>query len=109
MAKNNNNAPSPLTFDLPLSLIGKLTAQQKKLGLKSTSEVVRLAINDYDYETFNASSEEHRQISVRLPGDLKSKLGKYSRKKKVSVGELLRVAIDSLEARTAKKVAKRGR
>ncbi len=103
MAKNNTNAPSPLTFDLPLSLIGKLTAQQKKLGLKSTSEVVRLAIDGYDYETFSTSAEEHRQISVRLPGDMKSKLTKYSKKKKVSVGELLRVAIESLEARTAKK------
>ena len=109
MAKNNTNAPSPLTFDLPLSLIGKLTTQQKKLGLKSTSEVVRLAIDEYNYDNFEASSEEHRQISVRLPGDMKSKLGKYAKKKKVSVGELLRVAIDSLEAKGAKKTAKRGR
>ena len=66
--KKNSNAPSPLTFDLPLSLIGKLTDQQKKLGLKSTSEVVRQAIAEYDYENFEASAEEHRQISVRLPG-----------------------------------------
>lgn len=109
MAKNNTNAPSPLTFDLPLSLIGKLTTQQKKLALKSTSEVVRMAIDEYDYEKFEASSEEHRQISVRLPGDMKAKLGKYAKKKKVSVGELLRVAIESLEARTSKKTAKRGR
>jgi Arc/MetJ-type ribon-helix-helix transcriptional regulator len=109
MAKNNNNAPSPLTFDLPLSLIGKLTTQQKKLALKSTSEVVRLAIDEYDYENFATSSEEHRQISVRLPGEMKTKLGKYAKKKKVSVGELLRVAIEALEARTAKKTAKRGK
>jgi Arc/MetJ-type ribon-helix-helix transcriptional regulator len=109
MAKNNTNAPSPLTFDLPLSLIEKLTAQQKQLGLKSTSEVVRMAIEDFDFEKFEATAEEHRQISVRLPGDMKSKLGKHAKRKKVSVGELLRVAIDSLEAKTAKKAAKRGR
>lgn len=107
MAKNNSNAPSPLTFDLPLSLIGKLEAQQKKLGLKSTSEVVRLAIDEYDYDTFEASAEEHRQISVRLPGDMKTKLGKHAKKKKVSVGELLRVAIDSLEAKGPKKAIKK--
>ena len=109
MAKNNTNAPSPLTFDLPLSLISKLASQQKQLGLKSTSEVVRLAIEQYDYDRFEASSEEHRQISVRLPGEMKSKLGKYAKKKKVSVGELLRVAIDALEAKAPKKSAKRGR
>lgn len=109
MAKNNTNAPSPLTFDLPLSLIGKLTAQQKKLGLKSTSEVVRSAIEEFDFEAYEASAEEHRQISVRLPGDMKTKLGKHAKKKKVSVGELLRVAIESLEAKGAKKAAKRGK
>ena len=109
MAKNNTNAPSPLTFDLPLSLIGKLTAQQKKLGLKSTSEVVRSAIEEFDFEAYEASAEEHRQISVRLPGDMKAKLGKHAKRKKVSVGELLRVAIESLEAKGAKKAAKRGK
>ena len=109
MAKKNSNAPSPLTFDLPLSLIGKLSAHQKKLGLKSASEVVRQAISDYDYEDFETSSEEHRQISVRLPGDVKAKLTKYSKKKKVSVGELLRVAIESMEAKAAKKTVKSGR
>jgi len=105
MAKKTAPAPSPLTFDLPVSLIGKLGSHQKRLGLKSASEVVRLAIGGYDFEGFQASSEEHRQISVRLPGDLKAKLAKYSRKKKVSVGELLRVAIDALEAKSGKKPA----
>lgn len=109
MAKNNSNAPSPLTFDLPVSLIQKLGTHQKRLGLKSASEVVRLAISEYNYDRYESSSEEHRQISVRLPADQKSKLAKFSRKKKVSVGELLRVAIDSLEAKAAKKSAKGGR
>jgi Arc/MetJ-type ribon-helix-helix transcriptional regulator len=103
MAKKKNNAPAPLTFDLPLSLIDKLGSHQKKLGLKSASEVVRQAIGDFDYEGFKTSSEEHRQISVRLPADMKTKLTKYSKKKNVSVGELLRVAIDSLEAKAAAK------
>ena len=103
MAKKNSNAPSPLTFDLPVSLIGKLETHQKRLGLKSASEVVRLAIGEFDYEQFESSSEEHRQISVRLPEDQKTKLTKVSRKKKVSVGELLRVAIDALEAKAAKR------
>lgn len=107
MAKKSPNAPSPLTFDLPVSLIGKLGAHQKRLGLKSASEVVRLAIGEFDYDVFESSAEEHRQISVRLPLDQKNKLTKVSRKKKVSVGELLRVAIDCLEAKAAKKAAKK--
>lgn len=107
MATKNSNAPSPLTFDLPVSLIGKLGTQQKRLGLNSASEVVRLAIGEYDYDRYESSSEEHRQISVRLPLEQKNKLTKVSRKKKVSVGELLRVAIDALEAKAAKKNGKK--
>ncbi len=106
MAKKNSNAPSPLTFDLPVSLIGKIGTHQKRLGLKSASEVVRLAIGEFNYDLFESSAEEHRQISVRLPIELKNKLNKVSRKKKVSVGELLRVAIDALEANAEKKSAK---
>jgi hypothetical protein len=41
---------------------------------------------------------------VRLPAEIKAKLTKVAKKKSVSVGELLRVAIDGLEA---KKVAKK--
>ena len=99
MAKKTTNAPAPLTFDLPVSLIGKLGTNQKKLGLKSASEVVRMAISDFNFEKYEASAEEHRQISVRLPADIKTKLTKVAKKKNVSVGELLRVAIDSLEAK----------
>lgn len=106
MATKNSNAPSPLTFDLPVSLIGKLSSHQKRLGLKSASEVVRLAISEFDYDRYESSAEEHRQISVRLPLDQKNKLTKVSRKKRVSVGELLRVAIDALEAKAAKKSKK---
>lgn len=106
MAKKNTNAPSPLTFDLPVSLIGKLEAQQKRLALGSASEVVRLAIGQFDYDGFESTAEDHRQISVRLPADQKAKLTKLAKKKKVSVGELLRVAIDSLESKAGKKPAK---
>jgi Ribbon-helix-helix protein, copG family. len=103
MAKKKPNAPAPLTFDLPVSLIGKLGAQQKKLGVSSASEVVRLAIAEFDFDAYEASAEEHRQISVRLPADAKNKLTKVAKRKKVSVGELLRVAIESLEAKKAGK------
>lgn len=103
MAKKPASTPSPLTFDLPVSLISKLDAAQKKLGLGSNSEVVRLAIAEFNFDSFESTAEEHRQISVRLPADHKAKLTKVAKKKKVSVGELLRVAIESLEAKKAKK------
>jgi len=103
MAKKAPRPASPLTFDLPVSLIDKITAAQSKLGLASTSEVVRLALAKFNFDRFESAREEHRQISVRLPADMKTLLSRQSRKKKVSVGELLRASLDELS--TAKPVA----
>jgi Arc/MetJ-type ribon-helix-helix transcriptional regulator len=103
MAKKASRPASPLTFDLPVSLIDKITAAQSKLGLASTSEVVRLALAKFNFDRFESAREEHRQISVRLPADMKTLLSRQSRKKKVSVGELLRASLDELS--TAKPVA----
>lgn len=104
MAKKVSRPASPLTFDLPVSLIDKITTAQTKLGLASTSEVVRLALAKFNFDRFESAREEHRQISVRLPADMKTLLSRQSRKKKVSVGELLRASLDELS--TAKPVAK---
>ncbi|MDB4385560.1 hypothetical protein N9Z12_05875, partial [Opitutaceae bacterium] len=57
-----------------------------------------------NFDRFESAREEHRQISVRLPADMKTLLSRQSRKKKVSVGELLRASLDELS--TAKPVAK---
>lgn len=109
MAKKTTPTPAPLTFDLPLSLIAKIETNRKKLGLKSTSEVVRLAIKEFNIDRYEADTSEHRQISVRLPAQTKNSLVKAAKKKHVSVGELLRVAIDSLSVKAAAKPAKKGK
>jgi len=101
MAKKSAPTPAPLTFDLPISLIDKIESHRKKLGLKSTSEVVRLAIGEFNLDRYESDASEHRQISVRLPGPTKTALVKAAKKKRVSVGELLRVAIESLPAKAA--------
>ncbi len=98
MAKKASRPASPLTFDLPVSLIDKIATTQSKLGLASTSEVVRLALAKFNFDRFESTREEHRQISVRLPADMKTVLTRQSRKKKVSVGELLRASLDELAA-----------
>jgi hypothetical protein len=106
MAKKSAPTPTPLTFDLPVSLIAKIETHRKKLGLASTSEVVRVAIGEFDLERYESDSSEHRQISVRLPGPTKTALVKAAKKKRVSVGELLRVAIESMPAKPSGKKKK---
>ncbi len=103
MAKKSAPAPSPLTFDLPLSLLTKLESQRKRLGLTSTSEVVRHAISEFDLAKFVASSEERRQISVRLDAGAKAALVKTAKRQKASIGEIVRAAVESLPEKKSKK------
>ncbi len=96
-------ASAPLTFDLPQTLIAKIESQRKRSGLRSTSEVVRLALREFDFGGYRPVVLEHRQISVRLPARLRKFLTQTARKKNVSVGELLRAAVDGLAAGKGKK------
>jgi hypothetical protein len=92
----NDKGSSPLTFDLRRDLLDKIEDYQRKAGIRSKSEVIRDAIESYDYSGYQREAQPHRQISVRLPVDQKRELLKLARQKKVSLGELLRTALESL-------------
>jgi hypothetical protein len=103
MAAHKNKNSAPLTFDLPLELIAKIQSIRKGHGLKTASEVVRLAMDNFDFERCQPPHEPHRQISVRVSADQRSTLKRYAKKKDASVGELLRLAVEALPAKPKKK------
>lgn len=112
MASKSASTPAPLTFDLPASLIDKIQSavRSNSAGPKSVSEVVRQAVTEFDFEDFNPHREPHRQISVRLPGDLRVLLNRNARRKRASLGELVRAALEALpltKAKAKKPAAKR--
>ena len=94
----SSETTSPLTFDLQQDLLNKLKQVQKKIGARSLSEVVRYAVSVFDSSGLDLKTSSHRQISVRLSPELRQRLVRLSKQKKVSVAELLRVALDSLPA-----------
>ncbi|MEI6862763.1 MAG: ribbon-helix-helix protein, CopG family [Verrucomicrobiota bacterium] len=96
-------AAAPLTFDLPLELIARLELLRKRNGLNSTSAIVRLALREFDFGNYRPPVSEHRQISVRLAPQLRKFLTRTARKKKVSLGELLRAAVEGLAEAKGKK------
>jgi hypothetical protein len=96
MASRTHKNSAPLTFDLPLGLITKIKAARKGRGLKTASEVVRLAIEEFDFEQCEPNHEPHRQISVRVAAPQRAMLKRYARSKGASVGELLRLALEAL-------------
>jgi Arc/MetJ-type ribon-helix-helix transcriptional regulator len=107
MATRSRTASAPLTFDLPLSAVAKLEACRRGHGLKSASDVIRLAIERYDFEDYRPASDPHRQMSVRIGGRQRATLKRYARKKHASVGELVRLALESLPVRPEARRARR--
>ena len=103
MAKNSRKPSAPLTFDLPESLIARIEVCRRGHGFDTASEVVRTAIANYDFEGCTPARDPHRQISVRIPADQRSRLKRYARQKDASVGELLRLALEALPTKGAKK------
>ena len=103
MSRPSQKGSAPLTFDLPVSLIAKIGACRKGHGFKTASEVVRLAITTFDFESCTPTRDPHTQISVRVTGEQRAMLKRYARKKDASVGELLRLALESLPLKAAKK------
>ena len=103
MAKTTRKPSAPLTFDLPESLIERIETCRKGHGFATASEVVRTAIADYDFEKCEPTRDPHRQISVRITADQRAMLKRYARKKDASVGELLRLALEAMPAKGAKK------
>src|ERR1051325_6215280 len=102
MATRTRKISAPLTFDLPLSLIAKIESCRKGHGFGTASEVVRLAISGYDFESCDPVRDPHRQISVRITADQRAMLKRYARQKDASVGELLRLALESLPVQPTK-------
>jgi hypothetical protein len=99
MATRSRKVSAPLTFDLPLSLIAKIETCRRGHSFKTASEVVRLAIGDFDFESCEPTRDPHRQISVRITSDQRAMLKRYARTKDASVGELLRLALEALPTR----------
>ena len=87
---------APLTFDLPKTLIAKIARARKGHGLKTASEVIRVALARFDLAKFNPPRDPHSQISVRIAGDVRATLRRTARQKDASIGEIIRAALEKL-------------
>ena len=98
----SRSASAPLTFDLPVSLVGKIESCRKRQALKTASEVVRLALDGFDFDACVIARDPHRQVSVRLDSAQRATLKRFSRRKDASVGELVRVALEKYTSKELK-------
>ena len=96
MAAKKSPVWAPLTFDLTQPQAAKIETARRRLGFSTQSEVVRAAVGQFDFASYAARRPVHRQISVRLAPEMREKLRWHAQRKNVSVGELLRVALERL-------------
>ena len=99
---------APLTFDLPVSLIAKIARAKRGHALGSASEVVRLALEQFDLGSFQPVRDPHRQISVRISGKQRAALRQTAKRSDASIGELIRAALEQFPEKPARS-AKTGR
>ena len=109
MPTPKSKSSAPLTFDLPVSLIAKIARARRDHALGSASEVVRLALEQFDLGLFQSTREPHRQISVRIAGKQRAALRRAAKQKDASVSELIRAALENLPLKPARAARSRRR
>lgn len=90
-----------LTVSLPEEKHGQLHAYAKKHAFSNFSALVRYALENFDAKKHLSAPESSRQVSFRIPNELRGALDKQARKAGVSLGHLIRTALDTLPEKPA--------
>lgn len=93
LMKTSASYETLLTVSLPEELYNSLVAYQARHGLLSVSHVIRHAIQQFDFSRVETAETSPRQISFRIPADLRSNLTKQAKAKQASLGHLIRAAL----------------
>lgn len=93
---------APLTIDLPVSLNERIEAIRVAYGLDSASEAIRMALAKFDTSSFRSDEEPRIQISVRIDSETRKRLKRTAKSNDVSVGALVRAALESVPAKMKK-------
>ncbi len=96
MTATHKQKTFPITFDISQEQFRQLQKLKREYGLASISELVRLAVSRFNFAKVPSSAQEHQQISVRLGEEDKAVLSTTSKARNISVGGLLRSALDEL-------------
>ena len=89
------NKTTPFTLDLDVDLIEVLECFKKRINSPSVSAIIRVALEEFDFEAFKSSVPERRQISVRLTKGIRDELKRTAKDRGVSIGNIVREALIS--------------
>lgn len=90
-----------LTVSLPEAQHGQLHSYAKKHSFANFSALVRYALENFDAKKHLSAPEASRQVSFRIPDELRGTLDKQAKKAGVSLGHLIRTALETLPEKPA--------
>lgn len=85
----------PFPIQMEVEFIDRLSEPVREGKAKSVSDIIRTALERYDFEDVLVLHPAQLQISVRLPGEIRRQLRKTARVKHTSVGHLVRAAVEA--------------
>jgi predicted DNA-binding protein len=93
MPQTKTAHPFPVTMEV--EFLDRLSEPVREGRAKSVSEIIRAALERYDFPNVVVLHPNQLQISVRLPAEIRKTLKKVSRSKHTSVGQLVRAAVEA--------------
>lgn len=106
MKTTSQSAKPPFSFELGAETAARLLQFSEANENLSNTALVELALGRFDFDKVEAKQAGKRQFSVRLSSDLRSMLEEQSRLKGVSIGHLIRLALEDFAHRSTKKISK---
>lgn len=85
----------PTGIQLEVEFLDRLSEPVREGKAKSVSEIIRAALESFNFENVVVLRPSHVTISVRLPVEVRRDLKRVAREKHTSVGQLVRIAVDA--------------
>lgn len=85
----------PFPIQMEVEFIDRLSEPVRDGKAKSVSDIIRAALERYDFTDVLVLHPAQLQISVRLPVEVRRQLKKTARAKHTSVGHLVRAAVEA--------------
>ena len=87
---------SLITVSLPEKLHSETVAFQQRSGFATLSQAIRHALDRYTDSRPDLEASRSRHVSFRVPSELRSRITRQARNARVSVGRIVRVALQAL-------------
>lgn len=88
-------APKPFPIQMEVEFLDRLSEPVRDGKAGSVSDIIRRALERYDFSDVLVMHPAQLQISVRLPLEIRRQLKKTARSKHTSVGHLVRAAVEA--------------